>query len=261
MAAGRPAAGNTGVPDGTALTEHQGDITVTQDGTVLDALDIKGAVYVKANNVTIKRSIIRGGPAGKGNQALIASWWGNTNLTVSDSTLAADFPSYWVDGLSGGNFTATRLDISRVVDTVKVIGGNASLTNSWLHDNSYFSPDPNHKDNQTHNDSVQVTGGSNITLTGNTMEDAHNSAVMVGQGTVVSDLKITGNWMTDGGCTVNVTQAGTGGPIQRMTIERNRFGPGMYGTTCPMRLPSTSPISLSGNVWDANNTGAKPVIF
>jgi len=257
----KPNASNTGVPDGTPLTVHNGDIQVTQAGTVIDALDVRGAIYVKANNVTIKRSIIRGGAASSANKGLIVSWWKNTGLKIEDSTLSPDHPSFYLDGLSAGNFTATRLDISKGIDSVKIIGGNASLTNSWLHGNSHFSPDPNQSDNKSHDDGVQVTGGSNIVISNNTIEGVHNAAIMVGQGTVVADVDISGNWLGGGGCAINVTQNGTGGPINGMKISKNRFSPGSYGTTCPMRLPSASPITLSGNVWDSNGQPAKPVWF
>jgi len=46
-----------------------------------------------------------------------------------------------------------------------------------------------------------------------------------------------------------------------MKITDNRFGAGRYGTSCPMRLPKTSPISLTGNVWDSNFQVAKAVRF
>ncbi len=238
---GKPTATNTGVPDGTVLKAHAGDLNVTQDGAVIDSLDVKGAVYIKANNVTIKRTLVRGGPASSKNMALIASWWGYTNTRIEDSTLRADYPSYWVDGISGKNISANRLDISRVVDSVKVIGGNVSVTNSWLHANAHFEPDPNQSDGRTHDDGVQVTGGKNVTVTGNNIEDGHNSAIMIGQGTTTGNVKVAGNWLSDGGCAINVSQAGTGTPILGMSITSNRFGPGRYSTSCPMRLPSASP--------------------
>ena len=125
----------------------------------------------------------------------------------------------------------------------------------------HFSPDPSHSDNQSHNDGVQVTGGTNITISGNNIQGAHNAAIMVGQGTAISNLKITNNWLGDGGCTVNVTQNGTGGPILGTTIQNNKFAPGSYGTTCPMRLPKTSPITVSGNTWAATSTAAMPNWF
>ena len=46
-----------------------------------------------------------------------------------------------------------------------------------------------------------------------------------------------------------------------MSITSNRFGPGRYSTSCPMRLPSASPITLSGNVWDATGKTAVPQRF
>jgi len=257
----KPDASNTGVPDGTALTVRQGDITITQAGTVIDSLDVRGSIYVKANDVTIKRSIVRGGPVSKTNQALVVSWWGNTGLKIEDSTLLPAYPSIYMDALSGGNFTATRLDISKGIDSVKIIGGNATLTNSWLHGNSHFSPDPSHSDNMSHDDGIQITGGKNIVITGNNVEGAYNAAIMVGQGTAVGEVNIAGNWLKDGACAINVTQNGTGGPIVGMKISSNRFGAGRYGTSCPMRLPNSSPITLTGNVWDSNGTAANPVKF
>jgi len=256
VAAAKPGSTNTGVPAGTTLKVHNGNLTITKDGTIVEGLDIKGSVYVKANNVTIRKSMIRGGPASKTQQGIVVSWWGNTNIKVEDSTIRADYPSYWQDGISGGNITATRLNISRVVDSIKVIGGNVTLTNSWLHENAHFSPDPNQSDNQTHDDGIQVTGGKNITISGNTIEGAHNSALMVGQGKTVANVTISNNWLSGGGCTVNVTQSGVGTPIQGMVIKNNQFGPGNHGTACPMRLPKASPISLSGNVWAATGSTA-----
>jgi len=261
VAAVKPSSTDTGVPPGTALKVHNGDLSITKDGTIVEGFDIKGSVYVKANNVTIKKSMIRGGPASKSQQGIVVSWWGNTNVRVEDSTIRADYPSYWQDGISGGNITATRLDISRVVDSFKIIGGNVSLTNSWLHDNAHFSPDPNQSDNQTHDDGIQVTGGKNIAISGNTIEGAHNSALMIGQGKTVANVTISNNWLGGGGCTVNVTQSGVGTPIQEMAIKNNQFGPGNYGTACPMRLPNSSPISLSANVWATTGKTATPQRF
>lgn len=258
---GKPSAATTGVPEGTALKVHSGDLSVTQAGAVIDGFDVRGAIYVKANNVTIKRSIVRGGPANSKNMALIASWWGNTNIKIEDSTLRADYPSYWLDGISGANISISRLDISRVVDGVKVIGGNVSVADSWIHANAHFQPDPNQSDGKTHDDGVQVTGGKNVTIVGNNIENAYNSSIMVGQGKTTGNITIAGNWLSDGGCALNVTQAGTGTPILGMTVSGNRFGLGRYSTSCPMRLPAASPITLSGNVWDSTGQPAVPQRF
>ena len=51
--AGFPSASNTGLPAGVTLTAS-GSIVVTKAGTVLSGLDIKGDIYVMADNVTIQ---------------------------------------------------------------------------------------------------------------------------------------------------------------------------------------------------------------
>ncbi len=51
------------------------------------------------------------------------AWWKYKNLKVINSTLKAEFPSIYVDGLSGSNYTAEGLDIYGVVDALKVLKG------------------------------------------------------------------------------------------------------------------------------------------
>ncbi|HEY3339432.1 MAG TPA: carbohydrate-binding domain-containing protein, partial [Propionicimonas sp.] len=78
-----------GVPAGTDLKVVNGDITVTKDGTVIDGIDLRGYVIVKADNVTIQNSVIRGGAAATSTKALIMAWWQPKNLRILHSTLAA----------------------------------------------------------------------------------------------------------------------------------------------------------------------------
>lgn len=252
-----PGAGNTGVPAGTPLTVHQGDLTVTTDGTVIDAMDIRGYVYVKANRVTITRSLIRGGSDVNTSHALVANWWGNTGLLVQDSTLKADVTSLHLDGISGGGYTARRLNVSAVVDTAKVIGSNVTIENSWMHGTAYSDRDPNQSDGKTHDDNVQIEGGSNIVIRGNLFENSHNAAIMVTQNyAATANVMIQANHLRGGACTVNVSQQGVNRPILGMAITGNRFGPGWYGTTCPIRVPTSSPVSISANVWEPSMAAA-----
>lgn len=258
----KPGSSNTGVPSGTVLQVHQGDLTITQPGTVVDALDIRGVVRIQADNVTLKRSIVRGGPASAASQALVAAWWNAKNFVIQDSTLAATNPTINLDGLSGSGITARRLNISRVVDTVKVIGSNVSVSDSWLHGNLHSDNDLNQSDGKTHDDNVQIEGGSNIRITGNTMEGSYNAAVMVTQNvSKTSDFILESNWLQGGACTVNVTERSRGGSIYGMAVRNNRFGVSRYGSTCPMRLPSSSPISVTSNIWDSTLKQALPTYF
>lgn len=258
---GRPGASNTGVPAGTKLTVHQGNLVVKTAGTVIDGLDIRGEVEIKANNVKIKRSIIRGGATATQDRALVMAWWNYTGATIEDSTLVATNRSLLLDGLSGSNFTATRVNVSNVVDPVKVIGSNVTVANSWLHGNVHSDSDPNQKDGRTHDDSIQITSGSAIVIRGNTLEDAHNAAIQINQGaSATSAVTISGNWLSDGVCTLNISQ-GSGKPLQAIKVTGNRFGPGSEDRRCPILSPSTSPVQFASNVWDDTGAAAAARFF
>lgn len=256
-------ANSVGVPKGASLKKVTGDIRIREAGTVLSNLDIHGYVSVEADNVTIKNSIIRGGEAAKANRALVMAWWGARNLKIVDSTLVAKNPSLHVDGISGSGFTAERVNVYGVVDGIKVIGSNVTVKDSWLHSPIHSDNDPNQKDGKTHDDGVQVVGGTGIQIERNTIEGFHNAAIMVKQDqSVVRSVVVKGNKLTGGGCTVNMSQGGSGGksaPLQGVSIKDNQFGPGRYGTTCPMRLPAASNIGLSGNIWLNSGKSAVPL--
>jgi hypothetical protein len=251
---GAPGPDNTGVPAGTKLTAHQGDLTVTKDDTVVDTMDIHGFLIIQANRVTVRNSMIRGTYApGPGGKALVADYGNNTGLVIEDSTLRPDKPSAYVDGLKGRNFTARRLDISNTVDTAQIFGGTSTtIEDSWLHDLAYYSPYPLQPDNQTHNDGVQIEGGQNILLQNNTIERAHNSAIMVTQNYArTSNVQVVSNRLSGGNvCTVNLSEKGKG-PIVGFTLKSNTFGPDLGQNGCAVIAPTSSPVTMIGNVLDS----------
>jgi hypothetical protein len=237
---------NTGVPDGTVLTVHNGDLTVRTAGTVIDAMDIRGFLKIEANDVTVKRSIIRGRDPGTVNIALVSVFGETRNFTISDSTLLPTEQSQYLDGLKGRQFTATRLDVSGTVDTALVFGDNVTIQNSWFHDATYFSPYPQQPDNQTHNDALQIEGGNHIRVTGNTLEGAHNTAVMITQNYArTTDVVISGNILSDGGCTVNLSDKNKG-PMQ-VTLQDNRFGPSRLN--CAVVSPGETKPTMINNTY------------
>lgn len=249
---GRPGPGSTGVPAGTRLTVHEGDLTVTTDGTVIDALDIHGYLKIRADNVTVRRSVVRGGVAtGPGFSQLVSAFPGDqVNFVIEDSTLVAAHPSAYMDGLKGSNFTARRLDISNVVDTSLVFGDDVTIEDSWLHGNTHFAPFPPAPDNRTHDDSLQIEGGTNILVRHNVFEGAYNSAMMLTQNhSRTSNVRVTGNWLSGGGCTVNLSEKGKG-PFLGIQFSDNRFGTSRLAD-CPIIAPPTSPVTLHDDVWDA----------
>jgi hypothetical protein len=258
-AGGKPGAGNTGVPVGTKLTAHQGDLTVSTPGTVIDAMDIHGFLKIRADNVTVKRTLIRGGTVAASGFSQLVSAFPNEQrgLVIEDSTLLADHPADRMDGLKGAYFTARRLNISNVVDTALVYGNDVTIQDSWLHGNTHFEPFPAAPDNKTHDDSLQIQGGSNIVVSNNVLEGAYNTAIMVTQDVSrTAKVQVTGNWLSGGGCTVNLSEKGKG-PIEDFRLSHNRFG-GQRLTGCAVIAPPTSDVTLDGDVWDA--TGQRVVI-
>jgi hypothetical protein len=250
---GKPGPGNTGVPAGTVLTRHDGDLTITKDGTVIDALDVYGLINVRASNVTIRRTRVHGRDPGTTSSSLIAAYGSHRNLLIEDTTLHGDVRSLYLDGLKGRNFTARRLDISGVTDTVQTFGDNVTIVDSWLHDNNHYTQDPTHADNQSHDDNIQVQGGTNILIQHNTMDGAHNAAIMVTQDySLTANLRVIGNSIAGGSCSMNVAESNKGG-ISGIVVQDNVFGASRI-SRCAVIAPVTSTPTMRNNVYTDGST-------
>lgn len=251
VAATRPGPTNTGVPAGTVLRPYHGNLTITTPGAVYDALDIHGFVTIKAPNVTIKRSRIRGGVA-TGNIGLVTNYTPTaTGFVLEDSELAPAYPSVWLDGAKGANFTLRRVNSHGTVDNVKVHGPNVVVENSWLHDSRYFASDPNQGGKPTHNDGVQVLGGRNIRISGNTITGARNAALMVTQDySATTDLHVTGNHLDGGACTVNLAHKKLTS-MSGLVVRDNRFGRGST-YNCPFLKSSATSVTTGNNAYADN---------
>ncbi|WP_158268783.1 right-handed parallel beta-helix repeat-containing protein [Homoserinimonas hongtaonis] len=235
----------TGVPAGTALKRHDGDLVIRTPGTVIDGLDIRGFVRVEAPNVTIRNSIIRGRDT-TGDAILIYAGTGKSaGLVVHDTELVAQFPSHRVNGVYGYGFTLTRVAIHNVIDSVHIFGNDVVIQKSWLHDNLHYANDPGWNGGPSHDDSIQIQKGSNIVITGNAISGAYNAALQItqDQGTV-SQVSFTSNLVSGGGCTINVAEKGKGA-IKGLTISNNIFGGSRFG--CSALIPPTTTATMSGN--------------
>ncbi|GIG19684.1 hypothetical protein Cch01nite_04080 [Cellulomonas chitinilytica] len=231
-----PDATNTGVPAGTKLTVYNGNLTITQPGTVIDGLDIRGFVKVKAKDVTIRNSVVRGVSTTTA-QGLVTSE-STGSLTIEDSELYNATPNWYVDGLRGSNITAKRLNIHSVIDTMHIYGDNVTLESSWLHDTLHYDNDPSHSDG-THDDNIQIVKGNNISIVGNRIEGAYNAAMMFTQGSgIVSNVTMDKNYFGGGACTINIAESGKGA-IQGLKFTNNTFGTDSR-KTCAVISPATT---------------------
>jgi hypothetical protein len=277
----KPTASNTGVPAGKALTRYNGDLTITQDGTVVDGKDIYGFVIVRAANVVIKNSIVRGSGPGSFNTGLVSCYDDRCkNLVVQDSTLAAQKPSVWLTGVLGHDFTARRVNVYNVVDGFGIHnthnnGGpvNVTLESSYCHDLSWFAVDPNHSNGPTHNDCVQIQGGSNIKIVGNTLNAfmstsagnqsypsrSQGSAVMVTPNVApVTGTTLNLNWI-DGGVASVALSRGNYSTMNLGSLGTNRFGRNQFdfgnGSKYVIRIKTgVTASSLTSNTWDGTST-------
>ncbi len=234
-AGAKPGPGNTGVPAGAKLTAS-GSIKVTQDGAVVELLDIKGTITVLANNVTIRKVRIT-----TGDYYPIRYFDNdNTGLVVEDSEIIGTSGDV-TSAIAFANYTARRLNIHGSADGLKA-DANVLIEGCWIHDLSNGQGE--------HNDCVQSTGGKGVTIRHSVLQGASNAAVQTGDlGGATEDLTITCSWLYGGGYTLNIRGTGATKP-KNTKIINNRFGRDAgYG---PWVIDDPAP-TVTGNVYDDNN--------
>lgn len=253
----KPSAGTTGVPSGTTLSRHDGDITVTQAGTVISGLDIHGFVTVKAANVTIKNSIVRGGKS-KGYALGLITNYGYDNLVVDHVDVVAEYPSVYFDGIKGWDFTARSVHVVGNVDSVKIHGDNVLIENSLLENTVYYASDPAQGGGATHNDNVQILRGKNLRILGNTIRGATNFAILGGAEQADVGLVVDGNWLDGGHCTLKLQVKN--GWSQTAKVTDNKFGPNRKVVSCPFTAYPAVSLTQSGNTMELTGAVVKPLI-
>lgn len=249
--AGTPGPDTTGVPAGTRLRVHDGDLRITTPGTVVDSVEVRGVVRVEAPNVTIRRSAVTGRPGMDSSHALVMVVEGGRNLTIEDSELYSKHRTRTIRGLIGHSFTMTRVEVHSVTDQLMVTGGDVLVQDSWLHGNLYWESDPHFGGGPTHDDNVQISAGSDIRLLRNRFEGTHNAAVMVTQDRgPVRGLQVVGNRIGGGGCSVNLAEK-SHGPLQGTVLADNTFDRTQGHKGCAIIADAgTIPVlQLRGNRW------------
>lgn len=252
-----PTASTTGPRSGSQLKRHNGDIVVTKPGTVLENLDVNGFVTVRAANVTIRNSIVRGGKP-KGHAIGLITNYGHKNLVVKDTLIQPQQRSVQFDGIKGSNFTAERVHIKGGVDNIKIHGGdNVKIVDSLLEDTDYFSKDPLQRGNPTHNDNIQVLNGKNITIENNTIRGASNFAILGAAAHGAAQMKIEGNYLDGGHCTLKLQTNGKNS--NKAEVRDNVFGPNRKEKSCPLVATEKVNLTQSGNQLETGSV-VKPVI-
>lgn len=234
---GYPDETNTGVPSGTTLT-NSGSLNVTINGTTLQNLNISGQLIISANNVTIKNCRITS------NDYYPIDYSG-TGLLIEDSEIIAQ--SYTVTcGVGFDNYTARRVFVTGSADGFKA-NSNVLIEDCYVHLLG-IGPD-------THNDGVQSTGGSDVTLRHNTFklgdQTGVNAVVQLGnEGGNNSNWLIENNLMDGGGWSINAnTDDASKSPncqiINNRFTRRAGYGPG-----------GAAGATWTGNIYDDDGSPA-----
>jgi hypothetical protein len=241
----KPSATNTGVPAGTTLTKS-GAITVTQNGKVIDGLDITGSVTVAATGVVIKNSRITG--TGGGGVTVKSG----STVSITDTEISG-----FVNGITGSYWTAVRINVHGSSQDGVKLGSGSSLTDSWIHG---LKPAAG-----AHADAGQAEGSAKNVVVRNNVIDASNpdngtlgnSALIfkndLGSSSGTGPVTIEGNWLNGGNYTLFAVPGSTGYKIANITIKNNRFGSTHRYGFFSIKMP----VTASGNVQDASGAAIK----
>lgn len=239
-AGGWPGAGNTGVPPGKVL-RPSGRLTITRDGTVIDGLDVTGAINIKASNVTIRNTRIS-----SSSYYLIRVYAGFRGTVIEDVELNG-LGTAIASGISGSYLSVRRTDISGVGDGVKV-GSNTRYEGNWIHDLA--------RGGGVHPDGLQAQDARNIVIRGNTVDipvtSGSNIGILLkGDSGTISDALLEGNLLNGGNVTLVLEGRGSRSnanfPVSRITVRNNLFGK-------DFRFREALVVNVTDLIWTGNRS-------
>jgi hypothetical protein len=220
---GWPDASTTGVVPGTSLTTVNGGVTLDKAGTVYEnKLVVNGSIEVTASNVTIRNVKIVGKPGGT-NWIVVPWWQGVSGVRIEHVEIDGQKTSDQA-AIGNGGYTCLYCNIHDTGDGFRA-EKDVLIQDSFVHD--LAGPD-NSSLSWAHNDGVQTTGASNISIVHNRIENPNGetSTIMLGN---------------------------EFGPIKNVKIDRNLLAGGGYslygGWGGDMATYPVSDISVTNNVW------------
>ncbi len=246
----RPDASTTGSYG--RLTPHAGDLTITTPGQVVEGLDVSGVLRIKADGVTVRRTTVRGGDRGPEYRGaiLMALEGDQRGAVIEDVTVRPSHPVVGMNAVQVSSATVRRADISRATDGILVYGDDVTLVGNYVHHLVHYPRDPSQRDG-SHDDAVQVEGGSRTSIVGNSLSSGHNAGIQVTQNHArVRDLLIDRNHLGGGYLTVNTSEKGKG-PYSGFRMTDNRFAGDERngdGVQAAITGPTRDAATIRGNV-------------
>lgn len=184
-------------------------LTVSQNGAIVEGVDVDGEIRVNADNVTIRN--FRANNVSMGIK--------HTGLILEDGELHGAKNSH-ASGVISANYIARRLNVHGLDDGFKA-NGNVTIENCWVHDLAFRELD----EGTSHNDGVQISSGSTVTIINSRFERIKGtSAIFIkpDQG-AISNVTLSDNILGGGAYSLYVVNTETHGAPTEIKILRNTF--------------------------------------
>jgi hypothetical protein len=207
-------------------------------------------------------------------------------LDVEDSTIHPIMPSPLRDGIVGHEYTALRNHVYGTNDGMGVfnkpggsVNANVRIEGNYIHTTVYHDAanDPGPAADGTHNDGIQVQGGTNIRIAGNTIVNdgilgagstadatkprllphGHGCTIILqnNTGAALTNTVVEKNWLDDGLASACIKPG-------EITFQKNHFGQNQYNyfalpkvSKYTIRIDTKATTIVHGletNVWESN---------
>jgi hypothetical protein len=219
-----PDPANSGVPAGTALQTHSGDLHVTQAGVIIADMLVNGSVYVEAPGVTLRR--VRVAPS-SGAYAGVRQLSQAPGLRIEDSevSVVGGTAQYGVRQEAAG-LVVQRSDI-RGSDSAVAVTSDTTIVDSYL-------------------PSVQTRGNTaRLTVRHNTI----STVTALDEDGPVTDVTIENNQLRSEYGVVIFAPSGSGSRDIRVTGNQFRRGPSGGPIPCSGWNDQAPGNIWTGNVW------------
>ncbi|GAB3152397.1 hypothetical protein GCM10027290_43000 [Micromonospora sonneratiae] len=237
-----PGPTTTGVPPGTPLRDS-GSLNLRKDGQIVSGLNINGCVNVYARNVIIRKSRI----SCTSTVYALRTYPTARNLVVEDVEINGNRKGS--TAVCCADYTLRRVNIHSVGDGPR-LGDRTNVVDSWIHDLTRVG--------NSHNDSLQTTGGADIVVRHNRLDtynastrDPMNACLMIGSTIVplVDNLLFEGNYCNGGNYSIGIRTDLT---ASNVVIRDNKYGRDYrYGVVARPNHPGITWDRLT-NVWFDN---------
>lgn len=253
----RPGPENTGVPAGVSLTPS-GPVTVTEDGAVIEGLDVDGCIRIDADDVVVRNTRIRcSRQPGEDRTHAIRVRGRNTLIEHVEIDGRGD---PWTMGIVGSLVTVRHTEIHGVGDGIKA-ATRSRYESNYIH--SLVAGEGQH------NDGIQMSQGRDAVIRGNRIvhRPQQTSAILIkADNGAISDVTIEGNWLEGGNYTLYVigkgpSPRGDGSRTDYATtdvlVRGNHFSRSYkHGILLSRNVDG---LVWAGNVWDDTGEPIGPI--